>query len=264
MQFHVLQYDPILHDWKANRQKVEDLIATATVCEGDFIVLPEMTDTGWSMKLDLIANIGSVDWACTLAKKYKCWIQVGWANCDGGKGKNCATICSPSGEPVGTYAKVFTCNPLGENEYYDAGNELLIVDLDGLRVCPSICYDLRFPELWRPAAVKGVDVFTVSSSWPHKRIAQWRSLLIARAIENQAFVVASNRTGEDTIALWGGNSMIVSHLGKVVSEASETSINTISASIDPTISRQWKQEFPALQDVRSELIGSIKVVQVTA
>lgn len=264
MQFHAMQFDAILHDWQVNRQRAERLIAQSNVQESDFVVFPEMTDTGWSMKLELITNIGTVDWACMLAKKFRCWIQVGWAGRDGDKGKNCVTICSPAGEEVGTYTKVFTCNPLGENEYYEAGNELLIVDLGEVRVCPSICYDLRFPELLRPAAVKGVDVFTVSSSWPQKRIAQWRSLLKARAIENQAYVVASNRTGKDTIALWGGTSMIISHLGEVVSEASETSIKTISSVIDPLLAKQWQRDFPALQDVRKELIGSIKVTQITA
>ena len=76
-----------------------------------------------------------------------------------------------------------------------------------------ICYDLRFPELWRPAAIEGVDVFTISSSWPLARIRHWEGMLAGRAIENQAAIVASNRVGKDSIATWGGTSMIVSEHG---------------------------------------------------
>lgn len=264
MQFHAVQFDATLHNWKKNRLEVEKQISKLKLIDNDFIVLQEMTDTGWSMKLDRITGIGTLEWACGLAKKYRSWIQVGWADRDGDRGKNCVTICSPAGEIVGTYTKVFTCNPMNENDYYESGNELIIVDLGDLAVCPSICYDLRFPELLRPAAVKGVDVFTVSSSWPHIRIAHWSLLLKARSIENQAFVVASNRIGEDAIALWGGTSMIVSPLGEVIEEGSETNTEVISAIIDPSISKEWRRDFPVLEDVREELIGSIKVTEIKA
>jgi len=264
MEFHALQFNAILHDWKANRAEVERLISEINLTEGDFIVLQEMTDTGWSMKLDRIVGIRTVDWACTLSKKYNCWIQVGWADREGERGKNCVTICGPTGDSVGTYTKVFTCNPMRENEYFDAGNELLIVDLGELLVCPTICYDLRFPELWRIGALAGVDVFTVSSSWPQQRIAHWEILLRARAVENQAFVVATNRVGKDAISQWGGRSMIINHMGDVVCQGSELNTETISANIDAKYARQWQNEFKVLKDMRKEMIGSCKVTKIKA
>ena len=104
MKFHALQFNAILHDWEANRREVEKLIVDIKLCDGDFILLQEMTDTGWSMKLDRITGIGTVAWACELSDKYNCWLQVGWVDSDGDRGKNCVTICSPIGEPIYTYS----------------------------------------------------------------------------------------------------------------------------------------------------------------
>jgi len=264
MKFHAMQYNATLHDWKANRLQVEQLMGEIEFVGSDFVVLQEMTDTGWSMKLDRITQIGTVEWACELAKKYNCWLQVGWADCESDRGKNCVVICSPNGDPVGTYTKVFTCNPMREDEHFDCGNELLIVDLGECSVCPLICYDLRFPELWRIAAVEGVDVFTVSSSWPEKRIAHWETLLKARAIENQAYVVAANRIGKDAISLWGGNSMIVSHMGETLCSGSSSEIEIISAIIDPSLAHQWRNEFKVLDDLRQEMLGTFKVTRIKA
>ncbi len=264
MQFHALQHDVVPGDYRATRNNIEKQIERTAPDNGDFVVLQEMTDTGWSMKLDTISGIGTVDWACCIAKQLGIWIQVGWADCVDGRGKNCISICSPEGKSVATYTKVFTCNPLHESDYYDSGNELIVVDIGGCTVCPMICYDVRFPELWRPAAVSGVDVFTVSSSWPLPRIEHWRSLLIGRSLENQAFVVASNRVGKDALATWGGLSMIISPLGEVLEEANKTEEDTISAAIDPEIGRSWRKEFPVMDDVRKELLGNIHVRHISA
>jgi len=264
MQFHALQHDVVPHDYRATRSNIEKLIEKAQPNNGDFLVLQEMTDTGWSMKLDEIAGLGTVEWACEIAARFGVWIQVGWADFVNGRGKNCVSICSPNGESIATYTKVFTCNPLNESDYYDCGDELVVVDIGDCTVCPLICYDVRFPELWRPAAISGVDVFTVSSSWPLPRIEHWRSLLIGRALENQAFVVASNRVGKDALATWGGLSIIISPLGEVLVESNNTEEATISAQIDSQIARKWRKEFPVMEDVQKELLGNIKVRHISA
>jgi predicted amidohydrolase len=153
---------------------------------------------------------------------------------------------------------------LNEGKYYGRGEELIILDLGNVTICPLICYDVRFPELWRHAALAGVDVFTVSSSWPLPRIQHWRSLLIARAIENQAFVVASNRVGKDDLATWGGLSIVIDPLGEVIAQATETDETTLSATIAPELARNWRKEFPAIDDIQKELLGNIKVRHISA
>ncbi len=264
MQFHAVQHDVVPDDWRATRDAIAKQLDDADLADGDFAVLCEMSDTGWSMDLDHITGIGTVDWACELATTHNVWIQVGWVDRVDGRGKNCATICSPTGEPVATYTKVFTCNPFGEHEFFDTGKELVVVDLGEIKVCPMICYDVRFPELWRPAALFGVDAFTVSSSWPHTRISHWRALLTSRAIENQAFIVASNRVGKDNIAMWGGSSMIISPQGELLAGGNETESQIIASKVDPKIAQSWRDEFPVLQDVQEDLIGKIAVREVTA
>jgi len=264
MQFHAIQHDVVPNDWKSTRVTIEKQIVDANPRANDFLVLCEMSDTGWSMQLDSITGIGTLDWACGIAKRLGVWIQVGWADLVGSRGHNCVSICSPAGEPIATYTKIFTCNPLGENDYYDGGEELVVVDLGEVKICPLICYDVRFPELWRPAAISGVDVFTVSSSWPKQRISHWHSLLIARALENQAFVVAANRVGEDAIATWGGNSLICTPLGELLAQGTNTEIETCSATIDSQLARSWRKEFPVFEDIQEELIGKIQVREITA
>src|SRR5690606_2545669 len=94
-----------------------------------------------------------------------------------------------------------------------------------------ICYDLRFPELWRLGALAGAEVFTIGASWPDARQHHWRSLLIARAIENQAYVVAVNRVGRDPHLGYAGGSMIVSPMGEVLAEA-DAAPQVIQAELD--------------------------------
>jgi predicted amidohydrolase len=125
-------------------------------------------------------------------------------------------------------------------------------------VCPLICYDLRFPELWRVAALAGAEVFTIGASWPEVRQAHWRALLIARAIENQAYVVGVNRVGRDPSHGYAGGSLIVAPDGEILAEGGRAP-TVLVADLDLASLRAWRAEFPALRDVRPELIGSMNL-----
>jgi len=264
MQFHALQHDVIQGDVQGTQLTIESQLTSANLDNGEYVVLQEMTVSGWSMDIHAVSDIGSVEWALGLATQYGVWLQVGWAKRKGDRGLNCVTICSPDGNIVATYEKLYTCNPFQENSTYDCGQELVIIEINGTRICPLICYDLRFPELWRLAALAGVDVFTVSSSWPLLRIDHWTSLLIARAIENQAYVVGANRIGSDAIATWGGHSMILSAKGEILAQCGDAEVATISSELDVVSSSSWREEFPVLDDIKAELLGSINVQQITA
>jgi omega-amidase len=128
------------------------------------------------------------------------------------------------------------------------------------KIAPTICYDLRFPELYRHAVLAGADLITVIASWPAPRIAHWRALLIARAIENQAFVVAVNRVGTDPDHEYGGESLIVSPQGEILAEAGPNTA-VISADIDPRTTASWRTAFPALRDHRTDLLKPIPEAQ---
>ena len=264
MNFHALQHDVVHGDVNGTQHALELQLSQAHIHAGDVVVLQEMAVSGWSMDIHAVSDIGSVEWALERSKHYGIWLQIGWAKRDGDRGTNCVTLCSPTGDRVATYEKHFTCNPFHEDSTYDCGNELLIVDIAGIRLCPLICYDLRFPELWRLAAQVGADVFTVSSSWPLSRIDHWKSLLIARAIENQAYVVGANRIGSDAIAAWGGCSMVISPKGEILAQCGESEEATICAEVDLKIANNWREEFDVLGDIKEELLGSINVRKVTA
>ena len=116
-------------------------------------------------------------------------------------------------------------------------------------VCPLICYDLRFPELFRSAVRLGADLFTVSANWPDARLRHWKTLLDARAIENLAFVVGVNRTGSDPNYRFPGCSRIVDHHGQLLAEAGDSEA-ILSCELDYPDLIAWRREFPALEDMK--------------
>lgn len=264
MKFHAIQHDVIPANASATEQCIEAIIAESFIAKGDFVVLPEMTTTGFSIDINAISQGDAVAWGCQISKQHGIWLQVGWANRHENRASNCVSICTPSGEILTTYEKVFTCNPFGENQVIDKGNSICIVEIEGRKICPLICYDLRFPELWRLATLAGAEVFTNSANWPIKRIHSWKALLVARAIENQAQVIGCNRIGHDDVAHWGGTSIAISEEGIILACATETEPECLSASFAKSSSESWRNEFKVLQDTDNSLLGKIQVTHVNA
>ncbi len=263
MRFHAIQHNVVPNDPYATSTNVELLINQSAVKTGDFVVLPEMSLTGFSLNINTLSNGNSLAWGKSFAKEKQIWLQVGWANRIDGRAKNCVSICNPHGEVIATYEKIFTCNPFGENQIIDKGTELLIVEIEGQKICPLICYDLRFPELWRLATQAGADIFTNSANWPKARIYSWSALLIARAIENQAQVIGCNRIGKDDVANWGGCSAAISEEGFLMAKASEYDAECLSAEFNQSASIEWRQQFKVLQDLDSKLLGNIDVRHIS-
>jgi predicted amidohydrolase len=263
MHVAAVQFDIRWEDKAANHAIVEAMLDEASLPAGTFVLLPELGDTGFSFDLDRIVDDRSVAWASTLASRHAVWLQVGHAirGADG-RGRNCATIIGPDGAVGPRYEKVHPFSFGREAEYFGGGDAIVVTRCGDGAVCPLICYDLRFPELWR-LAVAGADaptpaaeVFTIGASWPDARQAHWRALLIARAIENQAYVVAANRIGSDPHLSYAGGSIIVAPSGAVLAEADDAPA-VLEADLDLHALRQWRNEFPALRDVHPGLLGAI-------
>ena len=262
MRVASVQHDIVWEDKPANHRLVEEMITKAELPVGSFILLPELGDTGFSFNLDRIADDRSLTWGRDLARRTGCTLQAGYAERGShGRGRNCASIISPAGEVVGTYRKVHPFSYGREIEHFSGGDRLIIRRCGDALLCPLICYDLRFPELWRLAAAAGTEVFTIGASWPDPRQSHWRALLIARAIENQAFVVACNRVGNDPHLSYSGGSIIVAPTGEVLAEAGDTPA-VLSADLDLGSLREWRRTFPALGDLRKDLLGRIEIDQV--
>lgn len=265
MQVAVLQYDIAWEDKSANHQRMEGMLGEADLDPGAYILLPELSDTGFSMNLEAIAEDGgrSVAWARELARERGWTIQMGHAERGPeGKGRNCATIVTPDGRAA-TYQKVYPMGILGEGRTYLPGHHVLIQEVGGIPVAPLICYDLRFPELFRLASVAGAEVFALGACWPIPRIEHWRSLLIARALEGQAWTLGCNRVGTDPNLEYGGTSMIVSPEGAVVAEADRSEECVLSATLDIESGRRFREQFPVIDDVRDDLLGEIKIIRAT-
>ncbi|MEC8560852.1 MAG: nitrilase-related carbon-nitrogen hydrolase [Planctomycetota bacterium] len=263
MQVAILQYDAAWEDKSANHLRIEGMLRDADPGPGALVLLPELCDTGLSMNLDRIAGDGgrSVAWARGLAREHGWTIQLGHAEVDPeGMGRNCATIVTPGGEAF-TYQKLHPMTMLGESRAYRPGRHLLVATLGSLTVAPLICYDLRFPEVFRLASVAGAGLFTVGACWPVERIEHWRALLVARALEGQAFVLGANRTGTDPSLTYGGTSMIISPRGEVLAEAGRTEECVLQATLDVADQLRFREQFPFLGDVRKELLGSVDVVR---
>lgn len=254
-----IQHDVRWEDKPATHAIVERMLDDADPPPGSVVLLPELFDTGFSLKVDRIADGATLPWATAAARRRSCTIICGFADRgDDGLGRNCASIVSPAGDELGRYEKVHPFSYGRETDAYAPGRRLVLRSIEGAVVCPLICYDLRFPELWRLAALAGAEVFFIGASWPSARHAHWRDLCVARAIENQAYIVAVNRTGRDPFLEYAGGSLIVSPRGTIIVEAGDAPA-VLQAELDLDDLREWRRTFPALRDVRREHLGSIEV-----
>ncbi len=238
--------------WEApeeNFATVRNSLEQETVPAESLIVLPEMFATGFSMNIDRIADQPDTEpFLQALAKEYRSWVIGGTVTkAPDGRGLNQARVYDPDGVRLGHYDKIHPFSYSGEDRYYARGQSHQLFDLGGVRVCPLVCYDLRFPELFRKAALDGAELFAVIANWPEPRTAHWSTLLAARAIENQAFVIGVNRTGTDPKLSYSGHSAVIDPLGKILAEADDR-VGCITADLDRNTLLDWRKRFPALDD----------------
>ena len=190
--------------------------------EVDLIVLPEMFNSGFTMNPNQVAepmNGESVIWMKNLAKQRNCAITGSIIIEENGDYYNRLLFVLPSGE-IQTYNKKHLFSLAGEDKKYKAGKSKTIVNYRGFRICPLICYDLRFPVFSRN--VEEYDILLYVANWPETRIKAWDILLRARAIENQCFTIGVNRIGEDNNQLlYNGHSQAIDFLGNYLLEPQE-------------------------------------------
>ena len=261
MKVMALQYAPIWHHPRDSQAAMEAAIDLASPPEGTFIVLPEMCDTGWSFDPEVTTSGDTSAWASKLAVSRGIHLQVGFGIRvpEAPGAANAAMIAHPDGSISDIYAKVHPFGFTDEPHHYAAGRRIVLDRVGDFQVAPSICYDLRFPELHRLAVAAGAEILAIGANWPRARAAHWRALVIARAIENQAFVIAVNRTGRDPSFDYGGGSLIVGPEGDVLAEAGDEP-TMLEADIDRRPLERWRERFPALADRRAELLGRLDVV----
>ncbi len=253
MRFAVVQHDIVWEDRAANFARLAPLVARAAGAGAEFVLLSETFSTGFSMT----PGIGepedgpSAQFLQAQAAEHGVWVAGSCPEVapDGELPYNSLVLAGPDGT-VHRYRKLHPFTHGGEHERFRAGDKPLTVEVGGLRVTPFVCYDLRFADVFWSAALD-TDVYLVTANWPAARRLHWQTLLQARAIENQAYVVGCNRVGtagdgtEHT-----GDSRIVSPMGELLATAAGVE-TVLVADVDPAEVTATRERLRFLADRRA-------------
>jgi predicted amidohydrolase len=243
------------HDRPANHSKAGDFISLAVQKGADVVVLPEMFSTGFSMDTDYTQESISGETPSFLRAKaveHGIWVIAGFAlQKKDGKPNNVALAVNPQGEDVALYSKIHRIALLEEDQYYDSGDLPVQFDCAGITCSCLICYDLRFPELFRSLA-DTCGIVVVLASWPATRQTHWDILLKARAVENQFYVAGVNRVGHGNGLDFTGGSVILDPLGETLAHAGDQE-GIILADIDPAHPREVRDSLPFLRDRQAHI-----------
>lgn len=250
----MLQLDLAWEDAAANRQQIEEMLV-GEVGKHDLIILPEMFTTGFSMSPAGLAepmNGDTAQWMQVLAGKTGAVVMGSLIISEGEQFYNRMLVVSSNGIAM-TYDKRHLFRMAGETEVYTQGKQLQVFSLKGWRVCPQICYDLRFPVWSRNSHKEGedrlwYDLLVYSANWPAARVSHWNTLLQARAIENQSYVAGVNRCGQDDNGIaYSGDSALIGFKGERLLHAADKP-QLLTQSLDWEALKVYRTKFPAWQD----------------
>jgi omega-amidase len=260
MKIAAAQSACVVGDVAANLRKIRDFATRAKRAGAEWIVFPEMFDTGYVTfvirKLASPWARGAVPELQELAKELSLGIVCGVSERDGDSIFNSQVVIDRQGQIVGKYRKthLFSPAPIEEHKCFAAGTELTTVEMGEWRGGLTICYDLRFPEIYRLLAIdRGANLFVVSSAWPVVRRQHLRALAVARAIENQAYLILANRVGVDNGSKFCGDSAIIDPSGAILAAASVDREELIEAEISRSLIAAVRERMPVFTDRRLEL-----------
>ena len=256
------QIDVVTSNPEENLKKGETFTAEAKQRGSDVICFPEMWTTGfgWAYN-DRIARDHEkiIDRIGDMAKRYGIWISGSTlALNENGHIANTSILFDPSGKKTGIYRKTHLFSFLHEDKHIEAGQSLCVVETPWGAAGLTVCYDIRFPELFRTYALKGVKFIFSPMAFPYPRIQHWKVLVRARAIENQMFIFGTNQVGtedfgKEGILTYFGDSVIIDPWGETLSEASETKEELVTATIDTDRVDDIRDRMRVLQDRRPDL-----------
>jgi predicted amidohydrolase len=248
----VVQHDIAWEAPEETLKRLEPTVAAAVAAQARLVVLSEMFAVGFSMNTSLTAEDEdgpTTGWLLDQARQHDAWVcgTIPVRAAENPLPYNTFVLASPAGD-VRRYRKIHPFTYGGEREVFAAGRDVLTVDVDGVRVTPFICYDLRFADVFWDAAAD-TDLFVIPANWPVARRRHWTSLLTARAIENQAYVAGCNRVGSGGRLDYGGDSRVVSPMGEVLASAAEVE-TTLVVDVDTDVVTAVRERFPFQADRR--------------
>lgn len=251
------QIDIQFGDPGANLETVRQVVTEAAHRGGNLVVLPELWSTGYDLeRAEVLADPpdeGLYAAMATLARTAQIAIAGSTlARRPNGPPSNHATLYDAHGVCLAAYDKIHLFGLMHEDRYLSPGESLEVFDTPWGKTAFAICYDLRFPELFRSYAVRDAGIFLVPAEWPHPRLEHWRTLVRARAIENQSFIIAVNRVGGDRNNTFCGHSLIVDPWGQILAETGEEE-EVLLATLDLNQINEVRRRMSVLRDRRPEL-----------
>jgi predicted amidohydrolase len=239
-----------------NYQKVHDWVGKAASQGADLILLPELWASGFDLKncQSYAAPLHEGDFARmrSLAEEHKITIGGSLIEQDKNSFYNTFVLYDKSGAMINSYRKVHLFQMLNEEQYFQEGDHLVIAETEWGKMGMTTCYDLRFPEMFTAYSVKGVELILVVAEWAQRRIAHWRQLLQARAIENQCFVAAVNKAGVSKGEILGGYSAVINPMGEYLIQGGERE-ELLSAEINLKEAKMIRRWMPVMQDRKPKI-----------
>lgn len=254
------QMDVKLGQPAINLAQVQQWAAEAGRRGSDVLVLPELWPTGYDLSraadYATAVTAGIFAEVANLAREHQIHILGSCLSLLGeGMYGNTAVLFDPTGNSLGEYSKVHLFQLMDEHKYLTAGDGRCLMETPWGKSGLAICYDLRFPELFRAYALEGAKIVFLPAEWPYPRLAHWRTLLRARAIENQMFVVACNRIGTTESTVFFGHSCIIDPWGETVVEAGDTS-QLLTVTIDLGKVSEIRTKIPIFADRKPQIYRS--------
>ena len=263
MKIAVVSLNQIWLDKQANFDRCVELIDNAVIQGCELFIFPEMTLTGYSLETDKIAeqldNSKSIEMFKDLSRSTGIHIVFGLCliSDESSLPENVLCHSNPNGNAKPVYSKIHPFSYSGEDKVIGAGNKLGYLELPNMKFGGSICYDLRFPELYTAMAEHCVGAICIAN-WPTKRIEHWRSLMIARAIESQMFMIGVNRIGVDGNGLEDEKSSMVVGPDGIQLEPLFESSELDAYDIDLMHTKKYRDEFPTLRDRRDRIYANLR------
>lgn len=261
MRVALIQMDVAIGEPDVNLDRLMDLLheAVSQSPKPDVLVCPEMWNTGYALdRLDGIADVNGHRTKNTIAafcRKHQVNVIAGSVSVidkSTGPARNTLYGFNRAGECTAEYSKIHLFQLMDEHKHLRAGEQVILSTVDEMQAGMLICYDIRFPELARKLVLDGAEVLFVVAQWPNPRMDHWRTLLRARAIENQVYVVACNRVGESEGTSFFGHSMVIDPWGEVLAEGDERE-QIVVADIDRDTVHTIRRKIPIFDDRRPTL-----------
>jgi len=248
--------------WEAPEENfpiVEEMAGRAVGQGARLLVLPEMFATGFSMEARKMAGFAAetLEFLSSLASRKSVFVLGGYVEPADPRPANVCSLFEPTGSEVLRFRKLHPFSMAGEDQHYQPGESMESAEVEGVRMTPLICYDLRFPEPFRTVATT-TDLYCVLANWPDPRREAWSTLLRARAIENQAFVLGVNRVGDASGKSHSGDSVLVDPLGHPVAQTPPYEPGIVLGEVRAEEVRAVRERLPFLPDRRPRLYSRLE------